>query len=243
MHMPPPVPETGDLYPAVGGRGGAGDNGDLGPQELATDLLDDVFGADDDSLSAGAHGGVSAAAAAHPSDMTRLQKEHATAGYREGVTVAKEKSIQAGFDEGFSLGATIGQAAGQLLGILEGVAEALKGTAGTDTTDADKLYNEAKQELSSDVIFGKEYWAEDGNWAFPVDALDEKQVLFADVARCHPIIKKWTAQVDSAKSRWAIEPPILDDEGLQAADSADIAATEETTPITLSQTTNKALDW
>lgn len=220
--------------------GGAGGGDDFGPREVATDPLDDVFGADESASSAREDG--LSATAAHPSDMTRLQNEHATAGYREGVTVAKEKSIQAGFDEGFSLGATIGQAAGQLLGLLEGVAEALKGAASPDTAIAEKMYSEAKSELSSDVIFGKDYWAEDGNWTFPVDALDENHVLFADVARCHPIIKKWTAQVDAAKSQWAIEPPILEDEGLQAIESADIT-TDETTPITLSQTTNKALDW
>src|SRR4051794_18720484 len=44
----------------------------------------------------------------HPSDLHRLQQQHVTAGYRDGVTAAKAESIQSGFDEGFSLGAAVG---------------------------------------------------------------------------------------------------------------------------------------
>src|SRR6187431_1331366 len=89
-----------------------------------SDLLDDVWG---DELASEDHERVLTpyGAHAHPSDMHRLQREHSTAGYREGITVAKAQSIQEGFDEGFGLGATVGARAGQLLGLLEGVANAL----------------------------------------------------------------------------------------------------------------------
>ncbi|KAG5999876.1 hypothetical protein E4U21_006167, partial [Claviceps maximensis] len=74
--------------------------------------LDDVFGsapASPDQTDVRDH--------SHPSDIPRLQTEHATAGYREGITAAKESSIQPGFDEGFSLGAALGSHAGRLLGL------------------------------------------------------------------------------------------------------------------------------
>lgn len=58
---------------------------------------------------------------AEVSDIPRLKQEHTTAGYRDGVTVAKAASVQAGFDEGYGLGASIGAHAGRLLGVLTGL--------------------------------------------------------------------------------------------------------------------------
>ncbi|KAK4129183.1 hypothetical protein N657DRAFT_639752 [Parathielavia appendiculata] len=59
------------------------------------------------------------------SDIPRLSQAHTTAGYRDGITLAKARTAQQGFDEGYGLGATIGARAGQLLGVLEGLAAAV----------------------------------------------------------------------------------------------------------------------
>lgn len=212
--------------------------GEHASESVVTDSLDDVFGDDDGDALMSSDG---PSAAAHPSDVTRLQKEHATAGYREGVSVAKEKSIQAGFDEGFSLGATIGQAAGELLGLLEGISEALKDTGSADAIEAETLYNDAKKDLSTDSIFSKEFWAEDGIWTFDVAASTDAGVVFPGVAQCHPIISKWAATVDKVKKDWAIEQPILDAEALQPTEGAE--AVDDSTAINVPQSANKALDW
>ncbi|KAK1778283.1 hypothetical protein QBC45DRAFT_353495 [Copromyces sp. CBS 386.78] len=119
----------------------------------------------------------------HPSDIPRLQQEHTTAGYRDGITVAKAEHVQAGFDEGFGLGATIGAVAGQLLGVLEGLSFAVasgsskggqkedvegKGEGESMKEKLKRLSAEAEKDLSVQSIYGKEYWDEDGTWRYEV---------------------------------------------------------------------------
>ncbi|EGZ76400.1 hypothetical protein NEUTE2DRAFT_76796 [Neurospora tetrasperma FGSC 2509] len=129
----------------------------------------------------------------HPSDIPRLQQEHTTAGYRDGITVAKAEHVQAGFDEGFGLGATIGAMAGQLLGVLEGLSFSLgssssaKGRRPPQQEDDEgqgeedikervkRLLAEAEKDLSVHSIYGKEYWDEDGTWKFEVPGETEEQ--------------------------------------------------------------------
>ncbi|KAK3497826.1 uncharacterized protein B0T23DRAFT_375226 [Neurospora hispaniola] len=129
----------------------------------------------------------------HPSDIPRLQQEHTTAGYRDGITVAKAEHVQAGFDEGFGLGATIGAMAGQLLGVLEGLSFSLgssssaKGRRPPQQEDDEgqgeedikervkRLLVEAEKDLSVHSIYGKEYWDEDGTWKFEVPGETEEQ--------------------------------------------------------------------
>ncbi|CAF9912722.1 MAG: hypothetical protein GOMPHAMPRED_007746 [Gomphillus americanus] len=60
----------------------------------------------------------------HPSDSPRLRSIHATAGYRDGASAAREAAVQGGFDEGYLLGAAIGARAGVLIGIVEGIVAA-----------------------------------------------------------------------------------------------------------------------
>ncbi|KAJ4420925.1 Essential protein Yae1, N terminal [Neurospora sp. IMI 360204] len=163
--------------------------------------LDDVWGDGDDSHShshdhhhhhhhhhestarSRGHGGHH-----HPSDVPRLQQEHTTAGYRDGITVAKAEHVQAGFDEGFGLGATIGAVAGQLLGVLEGLSFAVvssaKGRPQQDHEEEEeedirekvkKLLAEAEKDLSVQSIYGKEYWDEDGTWRYEVPGESKAQ--------------------------------------------------------------------
>ncbi|KFA69779.1 hypothetical protein S40285_02467 [Stachybotrys chlorohalonatus IBT 40285] len=183
--------------------------GDFVATRMASnDPLDDVFGSGPASPAAEHEPSVS-----HPSDMHRLRTEHTTAGYREGVTAAKETSIQAGFDEGFSLGATIGLKAGQLLGTIEGIAEAVRADTGKDAAKTEALLSDAREDLSKPSIFSPDYWSSDGNWKFDVPAEGgQEEVVFSDVASAHPLVRKWTEIVHEQVQAWKIDVLILDDD-------------------------------
>ncbi|POR36860.1 Uncharacterized protein YAE1 [Tolypocladium paradoxum] len=206
MHFQPVEPSEEDAYLS------RADGGGPVPREAETttahDPFDDVFG----SAPASPTEHRDAQNAAHPSDMRRLQTEHTTAGYREGITAAKDSSMQSGFDEGFSLGATIGLRAGQLLGTLEGISDAVKGQTSEAAQAAENLLTEASEELSTSRIFSPEYWAPDGNWTFEVEVAEGEDVLFPDVADAHPLIRKWNDIVDQHVDMWKINQSILDDE-------------------------------
>lgn len=58
-------------------------------------------------------------------DVARLRSIHTTAGYREGLSEAKDRALQPGFDEGYSLGAALGMRAGLIVGIVEGLPDAV----------------------------------------------------------------------------------------------------------------------
>ncbi|KAM7222531.1 hypothetical protein V8F06_002025 [Rhypophila decipiens] len=124
------------------------------------------------------------------SDIPRLKQEHTTAGYRDGVTIAKAASVQAGFDEGYGLGATIGAHAGRLLGLLQGLVGALSSNSnpasgsgsGKDGEDPENesarlqaLLETATKELNVLSIFGEEYFARDGIWKYEVSKVPPKK--------------------------------------------------------------------
>lgn len=170
------------------------------------DILDDVFGGDDDDLVLDAHSRHQQDVYAdsqihHPSDIPRLQQEHATAGYRDGITVAKTMSIQAGFDEGFGLGATIGLKVGRLLGLLEGIAAATKDEV---------LLSDARAELGVKSVFGEAFWNADGTWKYEIDEVSSSgeagaELLFSHVAEAHPLVKKWTTTVQNEMQQWGLQ--------------------------------------
>lgn len=161
-----------------------------GPVEANTnDILDDVFG-DEHDVSPDPHShhihDDTQEQHHHPSDIHRLQQEHTTAGYRDGITVAKAASIQSGFDEGFGLGATIGLKVGRLLGLLEGIAAATttittsstvaseggrrkeEETANSDSQLPLSLLADARAELGVKSIFSETFWNADGTWKYVV---------------------------------------------------------------------------
>lgn len=214
------------------------DSPSLSPQDTAiprADPLDDVFGSDSDDDSPvfeqepaeGSHSshihfvrqdGHSATAQHHPSDMYRLQQEHTTAGYRDGITVAKASSVQAGFDEGFGLGATIGLKVGRLLGVLEGIVGALRAddssaAASAEAEETSKLLSEARTELHVRSVFSEAYWHADGTWKYDVEPEgsngegqeDEAVLLFSHVAEAHPLVKKWTATTEREMRKWGLQ--------------------------------------
>ncbi|KAJ9138726.1 hypothetical protein NKR19_g7736, partial [Coniochaeta hoffmannii] len=113
----------------------------------------------------------------HPSDIPRLQQEHATAGYRDGIAAAKAGSAQAGFDEGFGLGAVIGARAGRVLGVLEGLSAAAAAITGDEGDERERLrglLEEAGRELGVVSVFGREYWDGEGVWRFQVGEEEEE---------------------------------------------------------------------
>lgn len=148
----------------------------------------------------------------HPSDIPRLQQSHTTAGYRDGITHAKASSVQPGFDEGFSLGATIGARAGELLGVLEGVVSALlthpSSSSPEETQRLTELLVQARKELSVQVVFGREYWEEDGTWKYEVPDGGEG-VVFGDVAGAHPMVGKWEGVVRAEGGRYGVDWDVL----------------------------------
>ncbi|KAK3393555.1 hypothetical protein B0H63DRAFT_516741 [Podospora didyma] len=171
----------------------------------------------------------------HPSDVPRLQQEHTTAGYRDGIATAKGASAQSGFDEGFGLGATIGAQAGQLLGMLEGLLGAVASSSASKSHSYDEkeisrlqdLLAEARRELSVQSVFGEAYWAMDGTWNYDIpepavstatpeedDDGEEPVVVFVDVAAAHPLLAKWDgiirAEADRYGINWDVIPPADD---------------------------------
>lgn len=161
------------------------------------DNLDDVFG------SAPSSPNTTAAPQNEPSEISRLQSEHSTAGYRDGLTAGKALHIQTGFDEGYALSTVIGLRVGVILGVLEGLYTfALKksksANSAEDTEEVDRLkslFKSAKTELSTEAVFAREFWDEDGIWKFAVANADDEEgeVLFEHVADAHPLLKKWKA--------------------------------------------------
>lgn len=192
-----------------------------------TETLDDVWGDDDDHSSHYSHHPSQNIITSRPpppvqSDMPRLQQEHTTAGYRDGITRAKASSVQTGFDEGFSLGATIGTRAGQLLGLLEGLAAAIGlhslNHSSPQTSEEVKrigeLLVEARRELAVQSIFSPKFWAEDGTWIFPVQggAVVQGEIVFGDVAAAHPLVQKWDGIVRAEADGYGVDWEVLKDE-------------------------------
>ncbi|KAI0118444.1 hypothetical protein GGR51DRAFT_554938 [Nemania sp. FL0031] len=182
----------------------------------AYDTLDDVFGSGSDSP---LHGPTASASWETPDmsmslDTRRLQAQHNTVGYREGITAGKAGSIQAGFDQGFALGANIGIRAGQILGLFEGISAALAEAGPADeSVRVSSLLSQATAELNPDAIFTSEFWASDGTWAYPVAAsLGADEIIYSDVADQHPLIAKWARIINDEIERWQIDPalPILE---------------------------------
>ncbi|KAK7716642.1 Essential protein Yae1, N terminal [Diaporthe eres] len=255
-------PADVDGYISAAAMGSPGQPQDAAPR---TDPLDDVFGSDGDDDAPVIEGddeaahphirisrGANPAAQNHPSDIHRLRQEHTTAGYREGITVAKGTSIQAGFDEGFGLGATIGLKVGYLLGVLEGVAAALSRDPSLAASHAEavKLLAEARGELGLRAVFSPEYWDSDGTWKYEVGPrggqADDEEVVFSHVADAHPLVRKWTATVEAQMRSWGLEDqvPLLqrrDEEDTAAEPVARVKAVAQSQPD--AKVANDALTW
>lgn len=170
--------------------------GDAAPvQPIMNDHLDDVWGTQDDSRDED-H--------VHPSDMHRLEAEHSTAGYREGISLGKEATLQKGFDEGYPLGAAIGLQAGHLLGMLEAIHEASRTLSNDAVARVEQLLADARADLSVDQLFSSKYWTGTGDRSYEVDTTTGENPAMA-----HPLLRKWTNLVTEEVERWNINSHIL----------------------------------
>ncbi|KAB5550002.1 hypothetical protein GE09DRAFT_191854 [Coniochaeta sp. 2T2.1] len=170
--------------------------------EHDNDALDDVWGS---SPSPSSPSSPSLLPTTRPSqyqsDIPQLQREHEKAGYRDGITAAKAGSAQAGFDEGFGLGAVLGARTGRVLGVLEGIAR-----ASPENESMRRLWEDARGELDLIKVFGDEYWTGEGVWKYEVtteggERKGEEEIVFADVAGAHPLIRKWEGVMEEEARR------------------------------------------
>jgi hypothetical protein len=188
------------------------------------------------------------------SDIPRLKEKHETEGYRDGVTKGKAESVQKGFDEGYGLGATLGLRAGKLLGVLEGIYSAIL-TATNDPANKEneewetqrervgRLFEEAKDELKTQSMFGKEWWGEDGIWKFEVPGEKEgREVTFPDVASAHPLVVKWEKVVEEEVDRWGLDLGLMEHETGEKG-IGEGAKTKDEPPASMAPGATKELAW
>ncbi|KAI1473702.1 hypothetical protein F4774DRAFT_30032 [Daldinia eschscholtzii] len=205
MHLPPPEPRDSELYTYM----------DPVHAPAYFEPFTDMIGPDPQQFTelAAPHDQLESSHIFSP-DTRRLQTQHTTEGYRDGITVGKAESIQAGFDEGFDLGAEIGLKAGQLLGILEGMAAALRENSVENSfgisAHMGKLLSDASKELCTDVIFAEEYWSPDGNWKYPVRGNGDDGSsgydgdITQDIAKQHPVLLKWDKLINQEARKWKL---------------------------------------
>ncbi|KAI4179266.1 MAG: hypothetical protein L6R41_007940 [Letrouitia leprolyta] len=158
---------------------------------------------------------------AEPSDIPRLRSTHVTNGYREGISFAKDQALQPGFDEAYPLGAIFGLRVGYILGTLKGLYGAYRSRKsasieldrvrkeGVDSENDEgekilELLVQARQEMKIENLFSKEYWSQDGMWAYGVQE-NEEEVTFWEVADQHPVVRKWLTRVRDEARKAGIE--------------------------------------
>ncbi|KKZ60696.1 hypothetical protein EMCG_04623 [[Emmonsia] crescens] len=141
-------------------------------QQPSTASLDDIFGASPPLQRPLDHNvGQYHEPDREPSDLPLLRRQHVTAGYRDGISIAKGEHVQRGFDGGFPVGAELGLRVGIVLGVLEGLVSGaataaarrrgggngdLKGSVTRQGGGEDMvaLFETAKKELSVQNVFG-----------------------------------------------------------------------------------------
>lgn len=91
-------------------------------------------------------------------------RSHYKKGYVDGITQAKESSLQQGFDDGYPEGAKLGIKVGEILANLINQCKD-RNRQGDDDDDDEQLvrFNEAKKELNIVNVLKKSYFDEDLN--------------------------------------------------------------------------------
>ena|SRR2546423_6954143 len=82
------------------------------------------------------------------SDLPAMQRQHMTAGYREGLSDSKAKHMQGGFDRGYPIGFELGIKVGKIFGVLEGFLAAFAQDQKSTPAGLVELYNRAAKELA-----------------------------------------------------------------------------------------------
>jgi hypothetical protein len=73
-----------------------------------------------------------------------------------------------------------------------------------------------------------------------------EEIVFADVAAAHPLLKKWTALVDAEAARWKVDLNLLSREEYEAESTASRTVEEPTakrTEVKATPRTREALEW
>ncbi|TAQ89488.1 hypothetical protein B7494_g2161 [Chlorociboria aeruginascens] len=240
---------------------------DIHQRVYENDDLNDVFGSEPASptdfdtlhdfddvhadLRDGDHGG--RARNTEVSDVPRLKEKHETEGYRDGVTKGKAESVQAGFDEGYGLGAVLGLKVGKIIGLLEGILSALAVAAKSGDAAApnwvgerervEVLFIAAKKELSTENVFGRQWWGEDGIWKFEIPGEKEegKEVVFEDVAKAHPVVERWEGIVAEEVTKWGLDMVPIENEdlGKETEGTREVVALKEN----IAAGARKELNW
>lgn len=95
---------------------------------------------------------------------------------------------------------------GYILGVLEGLCSSTSASASASVAASASASDEgkgnvarlkkARHELAIEMVFGKEWWGEDGVWTFDVESGGEGgEVTFREVAEKHPLLKAWMERV------------------------------------------------
>lgn len=114
----------------------------------------------------------------------------------------------------------MGLKVGWVLGVLEGIVGALRGKRqggkeGDDVKEKQEgrewlkeiegLLKQAREELDLRRVFGREWWDEDGVWAYGVSPTEDGgEVVFEEVADQHPLIQIWKGKVEGLIESWGI---------------------------------------
>ena len=125
------------------------------------------------------------------SDLPAMQRQHMTAGYREGLTDSKAKSMQGGFDQGYPIGVELGLRVGKIFGVLEGFLATFSKNPAKTPKGLVELYDRANKELAisqllagldDEVLASPEFEAKDLPTRSKV-LLRKWQVLVTDLMR------------------------------------------------------------
>lgn len=94
---------------------------------------------------------------AENSEISALRRIHAKQGYLEGLSSAKEESLQEGFDKGYPSGAQIGIAVGKILGKLQFIST-ISDLDPQVKSQARRLLTEAKNELMIQKVLNRKHF-------------------------------------------------------------------------------------
>lgn len=100
-----------------------------------------------------------------------IQRSHYSRGFLDGITNAKENSLQVGFDTAFPKGAQLGIRVGKILSTVLSI-------------DTKEEFDKAKSELNIIKVLDKKYFNEDG------DNLEISN-------QHHPVIDKWEKYINN----------------------------------------------
>jgi len=121
----------------------------------------------------------------------------------------------------------MGLRVGSVIGILEGIAESLEKEHG-EKARMEQLVKEAREELKTERVFGKEYWGDDGVWHYtiPGEHEDGREITWKEVVDAHPSVRKWEAIVKNEVEKWSVDVGILEREDVDGEMKEDKKAIE-----------------